>query len=133
MTTCSRSAVSILTDFFASDAIEATARRTGFVKRTSKLTGKLFLALITFGAWSDATTTLAQLAAKVTQWDEGSVSNVDIDRNNTLQVKAIGVAISTFETLPEFLYRVSWCGDCSRNGENITRAHIVVFARVLHP
>jgi|SRR5499427_2228849 len=99
MTTCSRSAVSILTDFFASDAIEATARRTGFVKRTSKLTGKLFLALITFGAWSDATTTLAQLAAKVTQWDEGSVSNVDIDRNNTLQVKAIGVAISTFETL----------------------------------
>jgi hypothetical protein len=30
----------------------------------------------------------------------GSVSNVDIDRNNTLQVKAIGVAISTFETLP---------------------------------
>src|SRR5262245_18192776 len=31
---------------------------------------------------------------------DGSVSNVDIDRNNTLQVKAIGVAISTFETLP---------------------------------
>ena len=26
------------------------------------------LALVTFGAWSDATTTLAQLAAKVTQW-----------------------------------------------------------------
>jgi Transposase DDE domain len=70
MTPCSRSAVSILTDFFASDAIEATARRTGFVKRTSKLTGKLFLALVTFGAWSDATTTLAQLAAKVTQLDE---------------------------------------------------------------
>jgi len=60
----------MLTDFFASDAIEATARRTGFVKRTSKLTGKLFLALVTFGAWSDATTTLAQLAAKVTQLDE---------------------------------------------------------------
>ena len=60
----------------------------------------------------------------------GSVSNVDIDRNNTLQVKAIGVAISTFETLPEFLYRVSWCGDCARNGENITRAQIVVFASV---
>jgi len=60
----------MLTDFFASDAIEAAARRTGFVKRTSKLTGKLFLALVTFGAWSDATTTLAQLAAKVTQLDE---------------------------------------------------------------
>src|SRR5215470_17120646 len=70
MTTGTRSAVSMLTDFFASDAIEAAARRTGFVKRTSKLTGKLFLALVTFGAWSDATTTLAQLAAKVTQWDE---------------------------------------------------------------
>ena len=31
---------------------------------------------------------------------EGSVSNVDIDRNNTLRIKAIGAAISTFETLP---------------------------------
>jgi hypothetical protein len=60
----------MLTDFFASDDIEAAARRTGFVKRASKLTGKLFLALVTFGAWSDATTTLAQLAAKVTQLDE---------------------------------------------------------------
>jgi hypothetical protein len=30
----------------------------------------------------------------------GGVSNVDIDENNALQVKAIGVAISTFETLP---------------------------------
>ena len=70
MTTETRSAVSMLTDFFASDDIEAAARRTGFVKRTSKLTGKLLLALVTFGAWSDATTTLAQLAAKVTQLDE---------------------------------------------------------------
>src|SRR4029434_673908 len=70
MTTGTRSAVSMLTDFFASDAIEAAARRTGFVKRTSKLTGKLFLALVAFGAWSDASTTLAQLAAKVTQLDE---------------------------------------------------------------
>jgi hypothetical protein len=57
----------MLTDFFSSDDIEATARRTGFVKRASKITGKLFLALVTFGSWSDATTTLAQLAAKVTQ------------------------------------------------------------------
>jgi len=30
----------------------------------------------------------------------GSVSNVDIDRNNALQIKALGVIISTFETLP---------------------------------
>jgi DDE family transposase len=70
MTTCTHSALSMLTDFFSSDDIEAAARRTGFVKRASKLTGKLFLALVTFGAWSDATTTLAQLAAKVTQLDE---------------------------------------------------------------
>src|SRR5262245_6953099 len=70
MTTGTHSALSMLTDFFASDDIEAAARRTGFVKRASKVTGKLFLALVTFGAWSDATTTLAQLAAKVTQLDE---------------------------------------------------------------
>src|SRR5262249_3031195 len=70
MTTGTHSALSMLTDFFSSDDIEATARRTGFVKRASKLTGKLFLALVTFGAWSDATTTLAQLAAKVTHLDE---------------------------------------------------------------
>jgi hypothetical protein len=57
----------MLTDFFSSDDIEATARRSGFVKRTSKITGKLFLALVTFGSWSNAQTTLAQLAAKVTQ------------------------------------------------------------------
>src|SRR5262249_61607890 len=70
MTTGTHSALSMLTDFFSSDDIEATARRAGFVERASKLTGKLFLALVTFGAWRDATTTLAQLAAKVTQLDE---------------------------------------------------------------
>src|SRR2546428_864767 len=32
------------------------------------MTGTLFLALVTFGAWSEAKTTLAHLAAKVTQW-----------------------------------------------------------------
>jgi hypothetical protein len=67
MPACTRSAVAMLTDFFASDDIEATARRTGFVQRTSKMTGKLFLALVTFGVWSEAETTLVQLAAKVTQ------------------------------------------------------------------
>jgi len=30
----------------------------------------------------------------------GGVSNVDIDGNNAFQIKAIGVVISTFETLP---------------------------------
>jgi hypothetical protein len=70
MPTCTRSAVSMFTDFFSSDDIEAAARRTGFVTRVSKLTGKLLLALVTFGAWSDATTTVAQWAAKVTPLDE---------------------------------------------------------------
>jgi hypothetical protein len=58
------SALTMLTTFFSADAIETAARQTGFVKRTSKITGKLFLALMTFGLWSDAKTTLAQLAAK---------------------------------------------------------------------
>ena len=67
MPACTRSAVAILTDFFTSDDIEATTRRTGFVQRASKITGKLFLALVTFGTWSEANTTLAQLAAKSPQ------------------------------------------------------------------
>src|SRR5439155_26097666 len=46
MTASTRSAVSMLTDFFASDDIEATARRSGFVKRASKITGKIFLETI---------------------------------------------------------------------------------------
>jgi hypothetical protein len=61
------SALAMLTEFFSGEHLEATARRTGFVQRTSKITGKLFLALITFGHWSDAQTPLAQLAAKATQ------------------------------------------------------------------
>jgi hypothetical protein len=64
------SSLAMLTEFFTAEHIEATARRTGFVKRASKMTGKIFLALITFGVWSDATTTLAQLAAKVSQLDD---------------------------------------------------------------
>ena len=61
------SALSLLTNFFSSEDIERTARRTGFVKRASHITGKLFLALVTFGGWSATHTTLAQLAAKATQ------------------------------------------------------------------
>ena len=64
------SALSMLTNFFSSEDIEHTARRTGFVKRASYLTGKVFLALMTFGSWSEAHTTLAQLAAKVAQIGE---------------------------------------------------------------
>jgi hypothetical protein len=43
------SAVTKLTEFFSTDQIEASARRTKFVQRTSKITGQLFLALMTFG------------------------------------------------------------------------------------
>jgi len=70
MAACTRSAVSMLTDFFASDDLEATARRTGFVKRASKITGTLVLALVTFGPGREAKPTLAPLSAKITQWDK---------------------------------------------------------------
>lgn len=56
-----------ITEFFATAQIEACARRTGFVRRTSKITGKVFLALVTVGTWSLAKTSLAQLAAKGAQ------------------------------------------------------------------
>jgi hypothetical protein len=64
------SSLTMLTEFFAAAQIEAAARRTGFVKRASKMTGKIFLALVTFGVWSDAKTTCAHLAAQATQLDE---------------------------------------------------------------
>jgi hypothetical protein len=57
--------LALLSRFFSEETIEHTARRTGFVKRVSKISGTLFLALITFGVWSNPKTTLAQLAAKV--------------------------------------------------------------------
>jgi hypothetical protein len=61
------SAVAKLTEFFSADQLEASARRTTVVQRTSKITGKLFLALVTFGRWSTPKTTVAQLAAKAAQ------------------------------------------------------------------
>lgn len=61
------SSLMMLTEFFSAAHIEASARRTGFVQRASKITGKLFLALVTFGQWSAAKTSLAQLAAKAAQ------------------------------------------------------------------
>jgi hypothetical protein len=63
------STVEKLTEFFAAAQIEASARRTKFVQRASKITGKLFLALITFGRWSAPKTTVPQLAAKAAQLD----------------------------------------------------------------
>jgi hypothetical protein len=64
------STVTKLTEFFTTEHIEASARRTKFVQRTSKITGKLFLALVTFGRWSAPKTTLAQLAAKAAQIEQ---------------------------------------------------------------
>ena len=63
------STVERLTEFFSADQIEVSARRTKFVQRASKITGKLFLALVTFGRWSAAKTTVPQLAAKAAQLD----------------------------------------------------------------
>jgi hypothetical protein len=63
------STVEKLTEFFSSAQIETSARRTKFVQRASKSTGKLFLALVTFGRWSTPKTTVAQLAAKAAQLD----------------------------------------------------------------
>ena len=56
-----------VTEFFATAQVEACARRTGFVRRTSKITGKVFLALVTVGGWSTRKTSLGQLAAKGAQ------------------------------------------------------------------
>src|ERR1044071_6609444 len=56
-----------VTEFFATAQIEACARQTGFVRRTSKLTGKVFLALVTLGTWGTSQTSLGQLAAKAAQ------------------------------------------------------------------
>ena len=67
------SALSILTTFFASEDIEHTARRIDFVKRASPIIGKLFLALVTFGVWDEANTTLAQWAAQVSQMGDHAV------------------------------------------------------------
>jgi hypothetical protein len=64
------STVTKLTEFFSADQIEASARRTKFVQRASKITGKLFLALVTFGRWSAPKTSLAQLAAKAAQIEQ---------------------------------------------------------------
>jgi hypothetical protein len=61
------SVVERVTEFFSAEQIEASARRTKFVQRASKITGKLFLALVTFGRWSMPKTSLAQLAAKAAQ------------------------------------------------------------------
>lgn len=61
--------VAKVSEFFSPEQIEASARRTKFVHRTSKITGKLFVALVTVGRWSSPTTSVAQLAARAAQLD----------------------------------------------------------------
>ena len=63
------SAVTKLTEFFSTDQIEASARRTKFVQRTSKIPGQLFPALMTVGRWSAPQTTVPQLVAKAAHLD----------------------------------------------------------------
>ena len=53
------SALAMLSEFFSAAYIEAAARRTGLIQRTSNMTYRIFLVLVTFGAWSDAKATLA--------------------------------------------------------------------------
>jgi len=72
------SALAMRTEFCSTEHIEAVARQTGFVQRTSTITGKLFLAVITFGVWSDAKTTLAHLAAKGPQYGIVLIRNISI-------------------------------------------------------
>ena len=71
------SAMAMLTEFFTTDTLEQTARRTGFVKRTSKITGKVLVALVTFGLWSNAKTTLSQLVAKMQGFGDGRVVSAE--------------------------------------------------------
>jgi len=62
----------MLTEFFAADDIE-THRLVGLaLSNALQNYGEDFSGLVTFGVWSDATTTLAQLAAKVTHWESSS-------------------------------------------------------------
>jgi len=64
------SALTKLTEFFSPEQIEASARRSGFVQRASKITGKLLLALVTCGQGRAAQTSVAPLAATAAQVGE---------------------------------------------------------------
>jgi hypothetical protein len=57
-------------EVFATDQLEASARRTQVVQGASKITGKLFLALVTLGRWSTPKTSVAQGAAKAAQLEQ---------------------------------------------------------------
>jgi Transposase DDE domain len=100
------STVEKLTEFFSADQIEASARRTKFVQRASKITGKLFLALVTFGRWSAAKTTVAQLAAKAAHLDEP----VDITPE-ALQQRMTARAVAFLQELVQTAFTKLHTGD----------------------
>jgi len=80
----------MLTAFFSTAPMETAARQTGFVQRASNMTGKILLALVTCGGWSDAKTPFAHRAAHVTPLDEHSaVSPEAIDQR--LHTRAIAL------------------------------------------
>jgi len=64
------SALAMLTEFFAADDIEHTARRTGFVKRASKIRGRFFWPSSPSASGVMPQRRSRQLAAKVTQLGE---------------------------------------------------------------
>ncbi len=100
------STVEKLTEFFSTDQIEASARRTTFVQRASKITGKLFLALVTFGRWSAAKTTVPQLAAKAAQLEEP----VDITPE-ALQQRMTARAVAFLQELLQIAFAKLHTGD----------------------
>jgi hypothetical protein len=67
MTAWTRSAGAMLPDCLAADDLAAAARRTGVVKRASKMTGTLLLALVPVGVGREAQPPWAQWAATVPQ------------------------------------------------------------------
>ncbi len=78
------SALTRLTEVFSPEQLAARARRSGFVQRAAKLTGKLFLALVTCGPGRAAQTAWAQLAATAAQVGapvEGSPAAIQHRRN----------------------------------------------------
>jgi Transposase DDE domain len=100
------STVEKLTEFFSADQIEASARRTKFVQRASKITGKLFLALVTLGRWSTAKTTVPQLAAKAAQLD----TPVDITPE-ALQQRMTARAVAFLQDLLQTAFAELHTGD----------------------
>src|SRR5262245_42165694 len=100
------STVAKVTEFFSMDQIEASARRTKFVQRASKITGKLFLALVTFGRWSTPKTTVAQLAAKAAHLDEP----VDITPE-ALQQRMTARAVAFLQELVQTAFTKLHTGD----------------------